>query len=240
MEDPLDISCIENAPMKHSVEDHLRLRADEYDRVIRTFIPGYDTMLATLVHWLSTVIRKDGIVIDLGGGTGSLAYAIAERFPGVQIEVRDVDPKMLEVADRRLSKYKHRVRLLEKSFDESLPKSDAIVASLSLHHVKDLQKKTELYERIFEALRKPGIFLNGDATMNPEKPAERFYYRSWREFMERNGMTGEEVRQHFRDWADEDRYFSILEELTALASAGFRQPDCFWKSGAFAVFGGLK
>ena len=226
--------------MPHSVETHLQLPASEYDRIIRMFIPGYEAMHAMQVELLATVLPPDGRMIDLGGGTGSLAYALAERYSGARIEIWDADPKMLAVAEQRLSKYKNRVRLLEKSFGEPLPECDAVVASLALHHIKELQGKRESYSRIFRALRKPGIFFNGDATMSTEKRVKDATYRFWGGFMKSNGMTEEEVQKHFADWAEEDRYFSLHEEFSALAAAGFSQPECFWKYGPITLFGGIK
>lgn len=226
--------------MKHSVEEHLRIRVTEYDRLIRTLIPGYDEMLSTIARWVAETVPPDGFAVDLGGGTGSLASAIVERCPKVRIEVRDVDSRMLEIAKGRLSNHSDRVKFVETSFEEPLPECDAVVATISLHHVKDLGEKTRIYKNIYRALRRRGVFLNGDATMNPDEPAKHGYYRFWSDFMKSKGISDDDVRQHFANWTGEDRYFSLHEELQALASAGFRNPDCFWKLGPFAVYGGLK
>ncbi len=80
---------------------------------------------------------------------------------------------MLAAAKQRLSKYSGRVLLVEKSFDAPLPSCNAVVASLSLHHVNNLQSKTKLYSNIYKALGPPGIFLNGDCDDTPgQKPKE--------------------------------------------------------------------
>jgi len=39
-----------------------------------------------------------GRVLDLGGGTGALAAALAERFPTAEVEIWDTDRDMLAVA----------------------------------------------------------------------------------------------------------------------------------------------
>ena len=88
--------------MAHSVEGHLHLQASEYDRVIRTFIPNYDGMLQEILYWLRTVVPENGKVIDLGGGTGSLANAVAESFPTMQLEIWDTDRAMLAALSRAL------------------------------------------------------------------------------------------------------------------------------------------
>ena len=226
--------------MTHSVEQHLGMQATEYDRVIRTFIPNYDKMFQEIMYWLKAIVPENGKVVDLGGGTGSLADAIARKCPGLSIEIWDTDPKMLQVAGARLERYGNRIVLVEKSFDQPLPECSAVVTTLALHHVKDLEKKTEIYTNVFKALRSPGIFLNGDCTMSSEKHIQEAESQLWTKFMKSQGMTHDEVQKRLAEWAEEDRYFSIFEEISALQEAGFSQPECFWKHGPMAVYGGVK
>jgi tRNA (cmo5U34)-methyltransferase len=226
--------------MAHSVEDHLGMRASEYDRVIRTFIPGYEAMLAAQLQWLATTLPESGRVVDLGGGTGALAQVIAERFPRVHIQVWDTDPAMLSVAEQRLRRYGDRVALVQRSFYETLPEAHAFVASLALHHIRGEEQKRLLYGHIFQSLHGSGIFLNGDCVMNTSPVADAEYYRGWEAFMGTAGISPAEARGHFAAWAKEDRYFSIAAELAMLAEAGFPFPDCFWKQGPIAVYGGYK
>jgi tRNA (cmo5U34)-methyltransferase len=226
--------------MTHSVEEHLGMRASEYDRVIRTFIPGYEVMLATQLQWLATILPVTGLVVDLGGGTGALAQAVAERFPRVRIQVWDTDPQMLAVAEQRLRRYGDRVTLVQRSFYETLPEAHGFVASLALHHIREEEQKGRLYAQIFRSLQAPGIFLNGDCVMNSSAMADAEYYRGWVEFMGSAGISPEEARGHFATWAKEDRYFSIAAELRMLGEAGFPFPDCFWKQGPMAIYGGYK
>jgi ubiquinone/menaquinone biosynthesis C-methylase UbiE len=237
--------------MTYSAEQHFHFQVAEYDRIIRTLIPHYETMHAMIVRWCSHVLstqRGDTgadhppriTVIDLGGGTGSLTAAVAEQFPNADIEAWDIDAKMMEVGRHRLAKYGSRVRMIERSFEEPLPACDAVVACIALHHIRDLDRKTRVYSNIFQALRSPGIFANGDATMSSDPRTQEATYRFWMEFMMSNGITEEEARQHFVNWRDEDRYFSLEEEFEALKAAGFAQPECFWRYGPMAVYGGVK
>jgi hypothetical protein len=76
--------------------------------------------------------------------------------------------------------------------------------------------------------------------MNTSPVADAEYYRGWEAFMGTAGISPEEARGHFAAWAKEDRYFSIPAELRMLAEAGFPFPDCFWKEGPIAVYGGYK
>src|SRR5476649_1134592 len=85
-------------PMAHSVEGHLKLKIAEYDQRIRLLVCAYEAMrteqLALLARCLprtgpSTELRIGGLVLDLGGGTGALAAAVAERFPEVRVQIWD-------------------------------------------------------------------------------------------------------------------------------------------------------
>ena len=90
--------------MAHSVSAHLHVMIADYDRFIRTVIPHYETMRAVQLDLLGRSLPFDGRVIDLGGGTGALAQAVAEKFPKVFVEVWDTEPAMLEVARQRCAR----------------------------------------------------------------------------------------------------------------------------------------
>ena len=85
-----------------SVSTHLRIRLSEYDRRIRTFIPGYEDMLDVAASVLAPLARRRPRVLDLGIGTGALARRCVETVPGARLSGIDADEEMLEVADRRL------------------------------------------------------------------------------------------------------------------------------------------
>ena len=144
--------------MSHSVANHLNLRIADYDRIIRTFIPGYDAMRAVQLELLAGVLPADrpSRVLDLGGGTGALAAAVAERFPRAEVELGDTDPEMLAVAAARCAPFGGRVRGVAQSFTGPFPACDAVVACIALHHVKDMAAEGSVYAQIRRALRRAG------------------------------------------------------------------------------------
>jgi ubiquinone/menaquinone biosynthesis C-methylase UbiE len=216
------------------------MAATDYDRIIRTLIPGYEQILSTIIWWLSQIVPRDGKIIELGGGTGALAEAVLRTLPQVQIETWDVDANMLAVAQDRLSKFSGWVSLRNKSFTEKLPECHAVIATLSLHHIPTLDAKRSVYANIFEALLPHGIFLNGDCTLDPAEPTHTVMLRYWLDFMAKNGISDSEGRNHFTAWAKEDTYQHLFDELTILAEAGFLRPEVYWREGPFAVYGGMK
>jgi tRNA (cmo5U34)-methyltransferase len=224
----------------HSVKRHLDVDANGYDVQIRRFIPYYDDMIATGVELLGALAPADGHVLDLGGGTGALASAVLEALPGVRVTVLDVDAEMLGEARRRLRRFGDRVAFREGSFLGPLPGADAVVASLALHHVHDLPTKTALYRAIHNTLSPGGVLLNLDAAVTEDARLGRLVFDRLAARMGDHGITDAEARGHLAAWADEDRYFPLEAELSALREAGFDEVECFWRRGLSAVICGLR
>lgn len=229
--------------MAHSVSGHLKLRVAEYDELIRRLVPAYPAMRPVQLDLLALALRGDGKgcrVLDLGGGTGALAAAIAERFPAADVEIWDTDPDMLAVARERCARFGERVRYVERSFAEPLPSCDAVAACIALHHVKDMAVKAAIYRNIFAALRPRGIFVNADTAVAATPALRDHAFRTWAKSMAAHGITEQEAHAHFASWAREDYYPPLLTELRLLAEAGFVEPECFWREAAAVVFGAMK
>ena len=221
----------------HSVRRHLRVAIDAYDATIRRFIPGYDAMLGVAARALAPV--ASGLVIDLGGGTGALAEAILASNDNGAVELIDVDREMLSQARTRLARFGERARFTEGSFLGALPPCRGAAASLALHHVPTLNAKRALYRRIHDALEPGGVFVNADATMPADQAASEATWRAWADHMVRQGIAEDRAFRHFEEWADEDTYFPLEEELAAVASAGF-DAECVWREVGMTVVVGRK
>jgi len=219
---------------EHRVLAHLGLAARDYDLAIRRYIPQYEQMIATVVG----LVR--GEVVDLGSGTGALAAAILDAHPAARVKLVDIDPAMLEAAAQRVAPFGDRAELVRASFDAPLPACDAVVASLALHHIPELDRKQALYASVREALRPGGVFLIADATVHEHGNEHDAIYDIWSAWMAGRGIAQPEADELFAKWAGEDRYYPLATELRLLADAGFARPDCFWKYGPMTVYGGYR
>jgi tRNA (cmo5U34)-methyltransferase len=216
--------------MAHSVSGHLKLRVNEYDELIRKLVPAYAVMRPVQLELLALALPNEGAgarVLDLGGGTGALAAAIAERFPGAQVEIWDTDPAMLAVARERCAACGDRVNYIARSFTEALPPCDAVAACIALHHVKDLKVKAAIYRNIFAALRPGGMFVNADTAVCATPMLRAHAFRLWADSMRPHGITERQAYAHFDSWAQEDYYPPLITELRMLDLAGFAEPECF-------------
>lgn len=219
----------------HSVKRHLDVDAEAYDAEIRRFIPYYEEKLATGVELLDALLPPGGRVLDLGGGTGALSAAVLDRIPRASVTLLDVDPDMLAAARVRLAPHGDRVAFIEASFLDPLPEADAVVASLALHHVHDIERKTELYRAIHDALTPGGVLVNIDAAVTDDRRLRALVFERWAAGMAPHGIDAAAAKQHFAAWAHEDRYFPLDVELGALRTAGFAEVECLWRRGSSAI-----
>jgi len=219
--------------MTHSVEKHLSTTPDAYDADIQRMVPHYLPMLDEVIGALIDHAPRDARVLDLGAGTGALSERILSRLPSVRLTLVDVDPAMLAQAKIRLAGMP--IEVSRASFTDPLPECDAAVASLALHHVKTIEAKTEMYRNIHRSLVPGGALINGDAIVPTSKALSDALYRRWAGFLMSFGSTEAEAYRTFEEWAKEDRYFSLEEELDMLRSAGFREVDLRWRMGPVSV-----
>ena len=218
--------------MSHSVERHLGVASRSYDETIRKFIPGYEVMTTTAVQAIAATAPS--LVLDLGAGTGALSERLLATTDRTVVELWDVDPAMLAVAQERLARYGDRARFVGRSFDTPLPPCDGVMASLALHHLPTLEAKKHLYGNAFRALRVGGVLANADVTVRADPEGRTAAYRAWADHLVASGIPEKRAWQHFAEWALEDTYFSLDQELATLRAVGFGA-ELAWRSGPATV-----
>ena len=223
--------------MAHSVRGHLGIEIDRYDETIRRFIPGYEEGLSRAAREIAEI--RPRLVLDLGAGTGALAEAILEDEGVGAVIAIDIDAEMLDQARVRLERFGSRARFERRSFYDALSECDAVAASLSLHHIPTLESKSALYRGIFRALRPGGIFVNADVAVSADPAEGRACYRKWASHLVSCGIDERRAYEHFDEWAAEDTYFAVGDELIAMGEAGFRA-DCTWRDAPFTLLTGRK
>ena len=223
--------------MSHSVRNHLRLEIDSYDETIRQFIPGYEEGLTWAAREIAGI--RPTLVLDLGAGTGALAEAMLEHEGVGVVEAIDVDAEMLDRARIRLKRFGVRARFQRCSFESPLPECDAVSACLALHHVPTMERKRALYKGIFRTLRPAGVFVNADVTMSAHPVRQEQCYRIWAGHLVSCGIDEQRAYEHFDEWASEDTYFPLDDELTAMREAGF-DAECAWREPPNTLLVGRK
>ena len=223
-----------------SVAQHLNIKLSEYDRSIRTFIPNYEEMLNAAAGVLQIIKKENPTLIDLGIGTGALSARCLKVKPEASVHAIDGDADILAMARKRLAKISHSAHefVVGDFTKAALPKCDAIVASLALHHIPRRAAKQKLYARCHAALRSGGVLINADSCPASHARVAERDMKQWLAHLEQS-YSAQEARGFFEAWAEEDTYFPLQVELEMLRAVGFKA-EVVWRRGVFAVVAGVK
>jgi SAM-dependent methyltransferase len=216
-----------------SAAAHLGIDLAEYNTRIRTFIPDYDLLHDIVGAALRAVMaRRAPVIVDLGIGTGALAARCLEACSSARVIGVDEDELMLRAARERLGD--RLLRTIHGSFESvALPRADAFVACLALHHIPTRARRLRLFRRLHRALRPGGVVISADCYPASSPRLDAADRASWLSFLEES-YTPAIARRYLRSWAREDHYAPLAEEIDTLRRAGFRV-DIPARRHAFAV-----
>jgi len=140
---------------------------DKYITALR--IPWLTSLYDPIVRWTTRESRVKGAlieqagldakmkVLDLASGTGTLSLMIKQRFPCVDVEGIDGDPKILQIAQAKSDRVGLDVKF-EQGLATQLPYADfsfdRVFSTLFFHHL-DLDDKHLVFTEIYRVL-KPG------------------------------------------------------------------------------------
>ncbi|HNX80519.1 MAG TPA: methyltransferase domain-containing protein [Candidatus Omnitrophota bacterium] len=221
------------------IKEHFDRDAQLFDKNFFRFAPSYKEAIEALVSVLPFGKGSTIRVVDLGCGTGNIAKAILERYPGASVTCVDLSEKMIELAKAKLKKYKNVKFYVGDLRDFKFNgEYDAVVSSLVLHHIEGADKKL-FYRKIYKCLKKNGVFYTVDIVLGSSKHVQETYIEKWINFL-RKGCSPSEIKRTLRNHKREDRPAVLMNELQMLAGAGFKDIDVVCKWYYFSVYGGVK
>jgi tRNA (cmo5U34)-methyltransferase len=188
--------------MFYSDEDSERRRkffyaeqeAGMYDQTIKMVVPQYDLMHQTMIDLLKyhfgifddnglTSEDINGVILDIGSGTGAESIAVLKEFPNVQVVALDLcEPMGIKFKENygkvfgENSSFEERCKfiqgdILDNRTIDQLRRNEfsrkfngcylGIISAFTLHHLDTPQKK-RAYQIIYDLLQVGGIMLNGD------------------------------------------------------------------------------
>lgn len=148
------LAATEQEPLER-MDDFFAARLADYEAHMAVWDAAYDQMAALLPEHC-------GPVLDLGCGTGLELDRIFARWP--LLEVTGVDLCVAMLARLREKHAGRRLTLLCADYltaDFGTERWGAVISVESLHHFTPAQKAA-LYQKLFDALRPGGFFLEAD------------------------------------------------------------------------------
>ncbi|MHA1731783.1 MAG: class I SAM-dependent methyltransferase [Promethearchaeota archaeon] len=213
----------------------------DYDQKILTLIPHYNEILDSIISLIPFSSQDSLKIIDLGCGTGTLAFGLIQRYPRAKITCLDMDAEMIDITRQKLQDFSG-VSYEVASFSdyEFKDKYDVIVSSLALHHLTGDSAKRDFYTRIIQALVPGGVFYNGDVVKSAGEFLENCYLDKWIEFLRLRYPENEIREVYLQKMYHPEIPTPLLIQLQWLHEIGFVSVDVVWKFFHYAVFGGTK
>lgn len=129
------------------------------------FTPQYDRVIAIMTRerrWRARLLTAlapaaGETIVDLGGGTGTMALLVKKARPECEVVVVDPDPAVLNIARGKAQASGHELRFIGATgADTGLPDgvADAVISSLVLHQCTQEAKEGILREA--HRLLRPG------------------------------------------------------------------------------------
>jgi tRNA (cmo5U34)-methyltransferase len=222
-----------------NIKKHFENESKEYDEIILKLIPHYNEMIEALV--LSIPFEKDRqiSVIDLGCGTGTVAYKIKTAFPNSKISCLDIAENMIKMAQIKTGEdIDYYINdFYEFDFDK---KYDVIISSLALHHLANDDDKKMFYGKIYNALTDNGVFYNADVVTGSNSHLQDLYMAKWKAFMAKNVSSDEIENKWIVKYKAEDRPTCLINHINWLKEIGYKDIDVVWKYYNYCVYGGYK
>lgn len=196
--------------------------------------------------------RNNLRLLDLGCGDGTITRRFIDVYPGHYYALLDGSADMIERAKVKLHDKKN-ITYIQKSFEEFIDNEDdittydCIFSANAIHHL-DAIGKAKLYFKIYLILNHDGLFINYDVIQPPSARTEQWQFEMWRQWMNEaltKAGRAEEVGKHdglpdlYRSKPD-NHPGPLFDQLRILKRIGFKDVDCFFKYGIFALFGGVK
>lgn len=173
-------------------------KIDSYDEVHSTYMETKKTLADSLD-------RDTKKVLDLGAGTGLELIHLFELYPAAEVTVIDITENMLEELKKR-SFANHVTTICGDFFEVEFRENyDAVISTSALHHFKPEEKET-LYKKIYDCLRKNGLFINCDKIALSQEAQDHQIY---------------ELEHNIGNYKHIDTPLTIANEIRILKSIGF-------------------
>ena len=221
------------------VKKHFQDEAKSFDARVVKSLPYYHEMLEALVSALPFQQNEIKKIVDLGCGTGTISQKLKEHFPNARITCVDFSENMVAIARTKLERYADMNYVISdvRAFD--FTGYDAVVTSLTLHHLRQGTQKLKLYRKMYAGLNKKGAVSFADLVLGETGDLQRLNLAKWKEFLSRH-LCEKDIQERYGRYKNEDRPFKLSQELAWLKKAGFKNLDVIWKNYHFAVFCGRK
>ena len=200
------------------MSDFFAARVDMYDEHMLQDVEGCKEGYRKMAELLSQDTKR---LLDLGCGTGLELDEIFKRFPELEVTGIDLTKEMLQKL-----RQKHpdkNLNLIHRSYfdcDFGAYRYDAAVSFQTMHHF-DHQKKTVLYQKIHDALKDGGRYIECDYMVETQREEDHWFSEN-RRIRKELGIPLDEFYHY-------DTPCAVANQIKMLLKAGFSQAEMVYR-----------
>lgn len=201
------------------------VRIDGYDEHMRAMFEDFELYYETIARPIAETTKPID-VLDLGCGTGAELNTLFKQAPQACVTAIDLSAQMLNRLLQKFEAYKGQITPVQGSY-LSLPFAkhhyDYAVSVYTMHHFTPDTKRA-LYQKICNALKPGGKYIEGDCVVTPEKEQE-----VWQWYRDR--YTAEHLQAAC---APENTLYhidipcTVETQLQLMREAGFANVELIW------------
>jgi tRNA (cmo5U34)-methyltransferase len=184
-----------------------------------------------------------GSLLDVGCGAGNYTLKILERLPTLNVTLLDLSQPMLQRAVERVTQAtRGTVRTVRGDIREVAlgeAQFDLIAAAAVLHHLRADREWSDVFAKLYRALKPGGTLWIYDLVQHAMPEIERQMTERYARYL--TGIGGEDYRDHVLTYIEqEDTPRPLAWQLEQMRAAGFCEPEVLHKNVSFAAFGARK
>lgn len=213
-----------------------------FDTHVRQSIPAYEWIQESVVHMTDFFCPTNGVVVDLGSGTGETLKLIQERHHTKPLSLIGVDAsrEMIREAIKKTNGspvFQWVPESLERF--EFPDKVDVVISTLTLQFLEP-EERQAVVNRAYQSLKKGGVFLFTEKVFPESGRIQDIFNQIYHDQKESAGLSPDEIRRKDASIRGVMRPFTMKENEEMLKTAGFQQSELFMKHFHFTGFLAVK
>lgn len=216
-----------------------------FDNMIARSIPFYEESLRLGVRFLISHLdslegkKTSRRVLDLGSASGNFLIKLAEEIKKIHTRCKligvDNSAAMCKYAKNKARAYGYAIQFIcQDILDFDFKSCEIIIANYTLQFIRPI-KRDFLVQKIYDALKKEGLFLLSEKTSSLDKFLDKSMIDLHEEFKQNQGYGSDEISIKRQALENVLIPYNLEENLFLLKNAGFKHVEVIFRWGNFAT-----
>lgn len=212
--------------------------SDDFDNHIQKSIRGYGDLVKDVVDISSFCIDSYSNVIDIGCSTGSLLKKIVNKNKDTKVEVTYTGIEIEPSFEKYFVKEKPLNWIVGDVYEQDLTNCSFIYSLFTLQFLP-LNRRYEIFEKIFNSLNSGGVFLFTEKVDMSSSRTNEILQNLGVEY-KRNNFSDSEILDKEINLRSLMRRVSLTDNINLCKKVGFKKVDTFWQNQRFVGYLAIK